>query len=125
MLCQILASARFQLLFKGSIGNVSSKYSASGLLLINRARVKCCLLFNQTIECALFLFYFLVSGNKRRIRESDEKIAGCGIFGKKKRECGIRIPPPPLFLSPSRPCVIKYCEQRTVRQKRAKFRVIV
>ena len=58
--------------------------STSGLLLINRARVKCCLLFNQTIECALLLFYFIVFGNKRRIRESDEKNSGMRDFREKR-----------------------------------------
>ena len=34
-------------------------------------------------------FYFIVFGNKRGIRESDEKIARCGIFIKKGAEMWI------------------------------------
>ena len=37
-------------------------------------------------------------GNKRGIRKSDEKIAGCGIFVKKEQEyAGSGPPPPPPF----------------------------
>ena len=57
---------------------------------INQAGIKCCFLSNQTIEFAqsvLFLFYYIVFGNKRGVRESDEKkkkekIAGSGIILK-------------------------------------------
>ena len=38
-------------------------------------------------------FYF-VFGNKRGIRESDEKIARCGIFIKKEQKFDIRTLPP-------------------------------
>jgi len=31
---------------------------------------------------------------KNEIRDSDEKSEGCGILGKKERECGIRTPLP-------------------------------
>ena len=33
---------------------------------------------------------------RNEIRDRGEKSAGCGILVKKKRECGIRTPPPPL-----------------------------
>jgi len=33
-------------------------------------------------------------GKKNGIRDSDEKMAGCGILLKKERECGIRTPLP-------------------------------
>ena len=38
--------------------------------------------------------YYYVSGKKSGIQETDEKRTGCGILGKKGRECEIRTPPP-------------------------------
>ena len=46
---------------------------------------------NQTTECALLTsFHCIVFGNKKRIWESNEKSAECGIFVKKEPEYRIR-----------------------------------
>ena len=60
---------------------------------INGARVECCLLSNQTV-CLVCLICFLFMQTKEEFgKKIWKKTAGCGIFLKKERLCGIRTPP--------------------------------
>ena len=57
-------------------------------------------------------FYFIFFGNKRGIRERDEKIARCGILIKKEQKYDMRTPPPDLF---------RYCLDMRIFVSRKKF----
>ena len=58
------------------------------------------------------LFYFIFFGNKRGIRERDEKIARCGILIKKEQKYDISTLPPDLF---------GYCLDMRIFVSRKKF----
>ena len=47
--------------------------------------------FQTKLWLVFYFVLYIIFGNKRGIRESGEKIAGCGIFVKKEREWGIRV----------------------------------
>ena len=64
----------------GKSGNHNQSFERQ--MRINEAHVKCCVLSNQTIVCALLVFYLCFWKRKKNSGKRYKKNAGCGIFNK-------------------------------------------